>query len=148
METKQTGWLIIIVMASAISLMFGLSFLTRMPDDEVKFLYIVASLLVIPALLFYQLTIVVDYQEIKIRFGIGLIHKSWQLEKIEKATAVKTNLLQGWGIHYSLNTTIYNVTGFKAVELNFKNSKRKVRIGCNEPEKLADYINRMVAQKQ
>ncbi len=108
-----------------------------MPNDGVKFLYIVASALIIPALLFYQLTIVVDYQKVKIKFGIGLIHKSWQLDKIENAVAVKTNLLQGWGIHYSLNTTIYNVTGLKAIELSFKNSKRKVRIGCSEPEKMA-----------
>lgn len=148
METKQTGWLIIIVMASSVLMIFGLSILTKISDNEAIFQYILALLMIIPAVLFYQLTIVVDYQEVKIRFGIGIIHKSWQLEKIENAVAVKTNLLQGWGIHYSLNTTIYNVTGFKAVELSFKNSKRKVRIGCSEPEKMAEYINRMVAQKR
>ncbi|MHC1775116.1 MAG: hypothetical protein AB9834_06825 [Lentimicrobium sp.] len=147
METKQTGWLIIFVMAFAILFFFILSILAGMPDNEAKFLYYFAPLMIIPALLFYQLTIMVDYHEVKIRFGIGLIRKSWQLNKIEKAVAVKTNLLQGWGIHYSRNTTIYNVTGLKAVELNFKNSMRKVRIGCSEPEKLAEYINRMVAQK-
>lgn len=147
METKQTGWLIIIVMASVILFLIGVGFLNSALISEGNVIYYFAPIMLIPALLFYQLTIVVNYQQVNIRFGIGLIRKSWQLNKIEKATAVKTNLLQGWGIHYSLNTTIYNVTGFKAVELNFKNSKRKVRIGCSEPEKLAEYINRMVAKK-
>lgn len=45
-----------------------------------------------------------------------------------------------------LNTTIYNVNGFQAVELTFKNSKRKVRIGTNEPVKVAETINRIIAK--
>ena len=70
----------------------------------------------------------------------------FELKKIEKASIVKNNIFHGWGIHYMLNTIIYNVNGFQAVELTFKNSKRKVRIGTNEPVKVAETINRIIAK--
>ncbi len=144
METRQTGWLIIIAMAAAMLLIFGLSIWGTMTENGGIFLFLFAPVMIIPALLFYQLTVIVDYNEVKIRFGIGIIHKTWQLSKIESAAPVKNNILHGWGIHYATNTTIYNVSGFMAVELKFRNSRRKVRIGTIEPEKLAEYINKMI----
>ncbi|KAF0199144.1 MAG: hypothetical protein FD166_769 [Bacteroidetes bacterium] len=56
--------------------------------------------------------------------------------------------LHGWGIHYSLNTTIYNISGFDAIELSFRGKRRRVRIGTNEAEKLAAYINSVIAGKR
>jgi hypothetical protein len=144
METRQTGWLIIIAMAAAMLLILGLSIRGTMAENGEIFLFLFAPVMIIPALLFYQLTVIVDYNEVKIRFGIGVIRKTWQLSKIESAAPVKNNILHGWGIHYATNATIYNVSGFKAVELRFRNSGRKVRIGTSEPEKLAEYINRMI----
>jgi hypothetical protein len=144
METRQTGWLIIIIMAATILFITGLSIWARIPENETNFLFLFAPLMLIPALLFYQLTVIVDYNEVKIRFGIGVIRKTWQLSKIESAAPVKNNILHGWGIHFTGNTTVYNVTGFKAIELKFHNSRRKVRIGTSEPEKLAEYINKMI----
>lgn len=144
METRQNGWVIIIAMSAAMLLILGLSILSTMTENGGIFLLLFAPIMIIPALLFYQLTVIVDYNEVKIRFGIGIIHKTWQLSKMESAAPVKNNILHGWGIHYTTNTTIYNVTGFKAVELKFRNSRRKVRIGTSEPEKLAEYINKMI----
>lgn len=147
METRQTGWLIIIVMASAMLLIAGLSIGIKMQENEANYLLLFSPVMIIPALLFYQLTVSVDYNEIKIRFGIGLIRKRWQIKRIENATPVKNNILYGWGIHYTMNTSIYNVSGLNAVELTFRNSKRKVRIGTGEPEKLAGFINKMIKKK-
>jgi len=103
---------------------------------------------VILALLFYQLSVEIDHDYVNIRFGIGLIRKKWLIKNIERAVPVKNNVLHGWGIHFSFNTTIYNVSGMKSVELTFKNSRRKVRIGTPDPEKHADYINQMVLKKR
>lgn len=146
METKQTGWVIIIVMAITIVLFTGIILWAGISAKESLILVFMIPVLIIPLLLFYQLKILVNYSEVKISFGIGLIRKSWELKKIEKASEVKNNIFHGWGIHYMLNTTIYNVNGFQAVELTFKNSKRKVRIGTNEPEKVTEFINRIIAK--
>lgn len=146
METRQTGWVIIIVMAFTLLFFAGFILWPGISEKESLIFFILIPVLIIPAVLFYQLKIHIDYSEVKIRFGIGLIRKSWELKKIEQASVVKNTILHGWGIHYALNTTIYNVSGFNAVELKFKNSKRKVRIGTNEPEKVAAFINRMIAK--
>ena len=148
METKQTGWVIIIVISITMVLWALLSGGVTTDEHEMIYLYLFFPVMLIPALLFYQLTIVVDYTEVKIRFGIGLIRKRWLLSDIESASVVKNTILQGWGIHYTLHTNIYNVSGMMAVELKLKNSIRKVRIGTAEPEKLADYINRMISKNK
>jgi len=146
METKQTGWVIIIVMAVTMLFFAGFSLWGGISAKESLTMVLLIPLLIIPLLLFYQLKILVNYSEVKISFGVGLIRKSWELKKIEKASIVKNNIFHGWGIHYMLNTIIYNVNGFQAVELTFKNSKRKVRIGTNEPVKVAETINRIIAK--
>lgn len=144
METRQNGWVIIIAMAAAMLLILGLGIRSPMTENGRIVLLLFVPIMTIPALLFYHLTVIVDYNEVKIRFGIGIIHKTWKLNKIESAAPVKNNFFHGWGIHFTTNTTIYNVSGFKAVELKFRNSRRNVRIGTSEPEKLAEYINKMI----
>ena len=144
METKQTGWTIIIVFA-IILITFILSAVLFIPQGEGGvFLLAFSPVLILVMLLFYQLTVKIDHETIKIRFGIGLIRKSWKLSAIEGAAPVRNSFFHGWGIHYTLNTEIYNVSGFSAVELSFRNSKRKVRIGTSEPERLAGQINQML----
>ncbi|HCT71357.1 hypothetical protein SDC9_24392 [bioreactor metagenome] len=144
METKQTGWTIIFVFA--ITLFTFILFSILMPPQGEGGVLILAfsPVLLIVMLLFYQLTVKVDRETIKIRFGIGLIRKSWKLSAIESAAPVRNSFFHGWGIHYTLNTAVYNVSGFSAVELSFRHSKRKVRIGTSEPERLAGYINRLL----
>ncbi|GAP43093.1 hypothetical protein TBC1_111235 [Lentimicrobium saccharophilum] len=148
METKQTGWTIIIVFA-IILVTFILSAVLLIPKGEGGvFLLAFSPVLLLVMLLFYQLTVKIDHETIKIRFGIGLIRKSWKLSAIEGAAPVRNNFFHGWGIHYTLNTEVYNVSGFSAVELSFRNSKRKVRIGTSEPERLAGHINRMLEKNE
>lgn len=144
METRQTGWVIIIFIVITMILWLVLTLMADIGNREMIFLYLFFPVLLIPVLLFYQLTVIVDYNEVKIRFGIGLIRKSWKISQFSSAAAVKNSFLRGWGIHYGINTTIYNVSGWKAVECKLKNSKRSIIIGSAEPEKLAAHINRMI----
>ena len=144
METRQTGWLIIITIAITMISWLSTILLADNNSHEMIYLYLFFPVLFIPVLLFYQLTVIVDFKEVKIRFGIGLIRKSWKIAQFESARAVKNSILRGWGIHYRINTSIYNVSGLKAVKCKLKNSKRSIIIGSAEPEKLAAHINRMI----
>jgi len=148
METRQTGWLISAVFVMAIFLFAGLIIWSGIPPDESMILWFITPLMLIPLLLFYRLVVEADHAEIRISFGIGLIRKSWQMSDIESVSVVRNSVLHGWGIHYGLNTTIYNISGFDAIELSFKGKRRRVRIGTNEPEKLAGYINGIIAGKR
>ena len=102
-------------------------------------------LLGIVLILFYKLDIQVNDQKLKFGFGIGLIHRSIPLDQIIEAKAVRNPLWSGWGIRMHLAYTLYNVSGFDAVELTLKGKSRKVRIGTNVPQELSQYINEKIA---
>lgn len=91
-------------------------------------------------LLFYKLTIKVNYSYIAFSFGIGLIRRKYRLQDITSCRAVKYFPL-GWGVRFRPGVTIYNVSGNKAIELKLKGKKRKIWIGTDNPEEISQYIN-------
>ncbi len=92
-------------------------------------------------LIFYQLTIKVSKDSVSFRLGIGLVGKSYPLSEIKSCKAVSNSALYGIGIRMLSNGWLYNVSGFKAIELQFKNRNSVVRIGTDKPEELAGIIN-------
>ena len=103
------------------------------------------ALLVVPILLacgwlFHSLTIEVDDSELHWRFGSGLIQKRVALDMIVSAQPVRTNVLEGWGIHLSRFGWLYNVSGFDAVAIRMKNGQH-FALGTDEPEALAARLN-------
>jgi hypothetical protein len=89
----------------------------------------------------------VNDQNLKFGFGIGLIHRSIPLNQIIEAKAVRNPLWSGWGIRMHPAYTLYNVSGFEAVELTLKGKRRKVRIGTNVAQELSQYINEKVVSR-
>jgi hypothetical protein len=81
---------------------------------------------------FRCLTIEVSEGELRWRFGPRWIRKKVQLKDIVSAEAVRTNVFEGWGIHYSRFGWLYNVSGFNAVALTLKNGSRFC-LGTDEP---------------
>jgi hypothetical protein len=147
METKQFGGVIIYVMLVSIMAIVITVLLVHEPDMPIMALGLIIPLLALISLLFYNLTIVVTRDRVAFRFGAGLIRRSYKISDIEACIPVSNSWWHGWGIHFTGNTTIYNVSGMKAIELSFKGRSRKVRIGTNEPEKLSRYINEMLGKR-
>jgi len=102
---------------------------------------IFASFLIIILLLllasFSSLKVTIDDKQIRIKFGYGIFRKSFRLKEIASVKTVKNHWYYGWGIRFwpGSRMWIYNVSGFDAVELTFKNN-RICRIGTDEPMKL------------
>lgn len=90
---------------------------------------------------FSTLTVLIDGKNLKIKFGYGLFKKTFKLDNIKKAKAVKNRWYYGWGIRvwFWPYMWIYNVSGFDAVEIKMKNNKI-YRIGTDEPKKLEKVI--------
>lgn len=147
METKQFGGVILYTMLGCIVLMVILMLTVHETDMPVMFLGLVIPVLSLATLLFYDLTVVVTREKVAFRFGIGLIRRYYSISDIESCSAVTNRWWHGWGIHFVGNTTVYNVSGMDAIELTFKGTRRKVRIGTNEPEKLSRYINEMIGKR-
>ncbi len=69
-------------------------------------------------------------------FGFGLIHRSIALSDIREARSMTNPWYSGWGIRWRPGGYwLWNVSGYRAVELVFNNGKR-IRIGTDEPEDL------------
>lgn len=90
---------------------------------------------------FTTLTVMIDQEHLRIKFGYGIYSKSFKLEEIASTKAVKNHWYFGWGIRYWIRPRmwIFNVSGFDAVEINMKNGK-VFRIGTDESEALEQAI--------
>ncbi|MCY3739116.1 MAG: hypothetical protein OXG13_22160 [Gemmatimonadaceae bacterium] len=106
----------------------------------------IAGVLVLVLLLFGSLTVEVSGGHVRIRFGIGLIHKRWPLDGIEACRPVRNTWLYGWGIRKIPGGWLYNVSGLDAVELKLKGGKT-VRIGTDEPQALAAALEKELSAR-
>jgi len=111
---------------------------------QVIILGFVTLTLLICLLIFYKITIYIDSSYVRFILGAGLVRKKYLISDIESCKAVRNSPLYGIGIRKIPRGWLYNVSGLGAVELSFRNKKSLVRIGTNDPEKVADTINRLV----
>ena len=102
---------------------------------------IAAPIPLLGAWLFHSLTIEIVEGELRWRFGPGLIRKRVPLDMITSAEPVRTNVIEGWGIHLSRFGWLYNVSGFDAVAIRMKNGQH-FALGTDEPETLAAHLAR------
>ena len=95
--------------------------------------------LVLATYLFYALTIIGTGETIQVRFGVGLIRKSFRIRDIHTVEPFRTSFWHGWGIHYSPDGTVFNVSGYDAVRLTMADGKRYI-IGTDDRDRLMRYI--------
>jgi len=89
--------------------------------------------------LFASLTVVVGDAAVFVRFGPGLIRRSFALTDIRAVRTVRNRWYYGWGIRLLPRGWLYNVSGLDAVEIELADG-RAHRIGTDEPEALAAAI--------
>jgi hypothetical protein len=145
MKASQTGWLIIGIFFPITLFLVFLVYKAGIKDSSaVMILGSVTVVMIACLLIFYKLTISIDNNELKFWFGIGLISKKYKLDEIKECKPVTNSPLYGWGIRMTPDGWLYNVSGLKAIELSFKNSRKKIRIGTNRPEEIAAYLNQLL----
>lgn len=93
--------------------------------------------------LFHSLTIEIRDGELRWQFGPGLIRKRVPLDQILSAEPVRTNIVEGWGIHLSRYGWLYNVSGFDAVAVRMKDGRR-FALGTDEPADLASRLRAVI----
>jgi hypothetical protein len=108
-----------------------------------------AAVAIAPLLLvgdiFARLTIRVDIAAVRWYFGWGWPRGSIAMSDIARAETTQTNLLEGFGIHWTIwHGWLWNASGFQAVEI-VKTNGGGVTLGTNDPKGLADAIKRFRA---
>ena len=107
---------------------------------------IILGIMVFALLLFYSLTIRVDDRTLNFYFGIGLIRRSIPLSTIKSCTETTTPWYHGFGIHYTGEGWLFNVSGFFAVEIILENGKR-FHLGTDEPKELCRVVNEAMKKR-
>jgi hypothetical protein len=98
--------------------------------------------------LFGTLTVSVDEKRIQLRFGVGLIRKSIPISRIASFTPIHLRWVHGYGIHWlPFRGWLYNVSGFKAVEIVTSNGKHTL-IGTDEPDALCRALQQAAAAEK
>jgi hypothetical protein len=95
---------------------------------------------------FSTLTVSIGDGYLKVKFGYGLFKDKFLLNEIVSVSRVKNHWYYGWGIRFWFwpRMTIYNVSGFDAVEIKMKNGK-VYRIGTDESEKLEVALKQVIS---
>jgi hypothetical protein len=126
----QRATLLVVMMMAASAIFIVIGFAVCRP------VLLAAPGLIAVGWLFHSLTIEIGDDELRWRFGPGLMGKRTPLNEIVSAQVVRTNVLEGWGVHYSRYGWLYNVSGFDAVAITLRDGKRFC-LGTDEPEKLS-----------
>lgn len=91
--------------------------------------------------LFSRLTTRVDQSGVSWFFGYGFPRGHRDLGQIARAERTQTNLLEGWGLHWTIwHGWVWNAYGFQAVEIYGVDGSR-VTIGTDDPQGFLDAIN-------
>ncbi|MBC8527479.1 MAG: hypothetical protein H8D22_11625 [Candidatus Cloacimonetes bacterium] len=138
-EHTQVGYLMLVILC--VVLAFMIFFMSFYGFNLIGFIAVLVVVLVL--WMFTKLTVEIDSEFLRIKFGPGIIRKKFPLKDIVSCKAVKNPWYYGWGIRITPNGILYNVSGFHAVELEMKGG-RKYRIGTDEPEKLIDILNLII----
>ena len=135
MEYRHTQISLVIIALMLILIALNLYAYLKIPTFHPLRL-IVMVICVIVLALFSSFTLEISSKTLTCRFGIGFIRKKIPLPTVQEVREVRNPWYAGWGIHWMPGQYwLWNVSGFRAVELVFKDGKR-FRIGTDEPESL------------
>jgi len=144
METKkftQFGTFTVIIMSILLIVFAVLLFIHGFLPDQETYLNVFLVLTAVACLIiFYKMTITIDNESISFKLGIGIVGKSYKIADIESCEPVKNSFIYGWGIHKIPKGWLYNVSGFNAIEITFKDTDKVVRIGTNKPDEIVELI--------
>ena len=145
----QTGYLMLVV-TLAVLVFFAWAYITARAEPPSYYSGTNFAVTAIMALIlfilasFTTLSMSIDEDYLRIKFGYGIFRKKFALSEIASVTRVKNHWYYGWGIRlwFWPSMWIFNVSGFDAVEIRMKNGKI-YRIGTDEPEKLETAIKQV-----
>jgi len=138
----QIGYLMLFVLSFLVVFFVWLQITARAEpssyDSGANFaITAIMALIIFVIASFVKLSVSIDANYLRIKFGYGVFRKKIAVSDIESTAQVKNHWYFGWGIRlwFWPKMWIFNISGFDAVELRMKNGMI-YRIGTDEPVKL------------
>ncbi len=136
-EHRQFGWFPIAICGAIAIIAVGMGTLVATPVPVVM-----GAVLCAVAAAFSSMVIRVDDAGISWAYTFGIPGGMLAFADIERIERVKTNVIEGWGIHWSWwHGWLWNVSGFDAVEI-FRTARGPITLGTDDIENLYDAIER------
>ena len=135
----QIGYVLIVALGAAVVMIGNLAVATKFNPG----VFLPLALMILGLLAFATLTVQVNDQAITLRFGLGLIRRSFLLQDVQAYRAVKNPWYYAGGIHAIPGGLVFNVSGTEAIELQMKNGK-KYRIGTDDVQGLTGALETRV----
>jgi len=107
----------------------------------------VLVVLAVVLVLFHSLTVVINEEELVVRFGPGAIRKRFELNEIESCQAVRIPWYWGWGIRSTPQGMVFRVSGFDAIYVKLSTAKEYL-IGTDVPQELEQAIRQAIGDRQ
>ena len=99
--------------------------------EHLVILWITAAILSVVGLGMSSLTTSVTPEQLRLAFGPQLYRRRIPIAEIASAEPARSFPLEGWGIRFTGEGMLYNITGNEAVRVHLR-SGRKLRIGTDD----------------
>jgi hypothetical protein len=141
METKkfvQFGTFSVVISLSLFVIFTILALTIGLEDISYFITFGITSLIMLFLLIcFYRMVIEVNQTDLSFSMGIGLFKGQYRIENLKDCRPVVNSWINGIGMRMISHGWLYNVSGYKAVELTFNNSDKVIRLGTDRPEEIA-----------
>jgi len=145
-EHTQQGWPMRLAFGAAALLFVAMGALQPLASAGLPrlALWLGAALLLVPGWLWSSLTVRIDGEALRARFGLGWPRTTLRLADIATVEVTRTTFWSGWGVHRTRRGWLYNVAGLDAVLVTRKDG-RAVLLGSDEPRRLKAALDRALA---
>lgn len=142
---QKAWWLVFVLLGLMVPVVVAYGQLGS-PKFPLWILVLAVGFDVVLALMFWKLSIEVTQQQIIVRFGIGWIRKTIALADIKSCELSQHKWYWGWGIRYTGDGWMWNISGLQGVALHLKQGD-VFRLGTDEPQKLQQAIQNQLENR-
>lgn len=97
-------------------------------ENDFIILIVILSIIL---LMTFKLRVSIEDKQLTLSYGVGLFKKRFDLSDIANVSMVKNKWYCGWGVRISSEGTMYNISGFEGVKIDFR-SGVSIVVGTNE----------------
>lgn len=105
-------------------------------ENDFIILIVILSIIL---LMTFKLRVSIEDKQLTLSYGVGLFKKRFELSDIANVSMVKNKWYCGWGVRISSEGTMYNISGFEGVKIDFR-SGVSIVVGTNEPLELYEAL--------
>lgn len=105
-------------------------------ENDFIILIVILSIIL---LMTFKLRVSIEDKQLTLSYGVGLFKKRFDLSDIANVSMVKNKWYCGWGVRISSEGTMYNISGFEGVKIDFR-SGVSIVVGTNEPLELYEAL--------